>query len=57
MCVMVYDKFFSLQEEFWGWKSLIWGEIVDLVILQHRQLMRETKRKNNKEIVSPTGEQ
>jgi hypothetical protein len=38
--VMVYDKFYSLYEQFWGWKCLICGEIVDPVILENRQLMR-----------------
>jgi len=37
---MVYDKFYGLQEQFWGWKCLICGEIVDPVILENRQLMR-----------------
>jgi len=35
---MVYDKFYGLQEQFWGWKCLICGEIVDPVILENRQL-------------------
>jgi hypothetical protein len=38
--VMVYDKFYGLQEHYWGWKCLICGEIVDPVILQNRQLMK-----------------
>jgi hypothetical protein len=37
---MVYDKFYGLQEQFWGWKCLICGEIVDPIILENRQLMR-----------------
>jgi len=37
---MVYDKFYGLQEQFWGWKCLICGEIVDPVILENRQLMK-----------------
>jgi hypothetical protein len=37
---MVYDKFYGLQEQFWGLKCLIWGGIVDPVILENRQLMR-----------------
>ena len=27
--VMVSDKFYGLQEQFWEWKCLICGEIVD----------------------------
>jgi hypothetical protein len=37
---MIYDKFYGSQEQFWGWKCLICGEIVDPVILENRQLMR-----------------
>ena len=37
---MVYDKFYGSQEQFWGWKCLTCGEIVDPVILENRQLMR-----------------
>jgi hypothetical protein len=37
---MIYDKFYGLQEQFWGWKCVICGEIVDPVILENRQLMR-----------------
>jgi hypothetical protein len=37
---VIYDKFYGPQEQFWGWKCLICGEIVDRVILENRQLMR-----------------
>jgi len=37
---MIYDKFYGLQEHYWGWKCLICGEIVDPVILENRQLMK-----------------
>ena len=40
MGAMVYDKFYGPHEQFWGWKFLICGEIVDPVILENRQLMR-----------------
>jgi hypothetical protein len=36
---MIYDRFYGLQEQFWGWKCVICGEIVDPVILKNRQLM------------------
>ena len=36
---MVYGKFYGLQEQFWGWKCVICGEIIDPVILENRQLM------------------
>jgi hypothetical protein len=37
---MIYNKFYSLYEQFWGWKCLNCGEIVDPVILENRQLMQ-----------------
>ena len=37
---MVHGKFYASQEQFWGWRSVICGEIVDPVILENRQLMR-----------------
>jgi hypothetical protein len=37
---VIYDKFCGPHEQFWGWKCLICGEIVDPVILENRQLMR-----------------
>lgn len=37
---VIYDKFYGPHEQFWGWKCLICGEIVDPVILVNRQLMR-----------------
>ena len=36
---MTYDKFYGSHGEFWGWKCLICGEIVDPVILNNRQSM------------------
>ena len=36
---MIYDKFYGAREQFWGWKCVICGEIVDPVILENRQLM------------------
>jgi hypothetical protein len=38
--VMIYDKFYGLQEDFWGWKCLNCGEIVDHVILENRGVMK-----------------
>ena len=46
MGAMLYDKFYGLQEQFWGWKCLICGEIVDPVILENRQLMRSGQEIN-----------
>jgi len=47
---MLYDKFYGLQEQFWGWKCLICGEIVDPVILENRQLMRAGQ------VITPEGQ-
>ena len=41
---VIYDKFYGLHEQFWGWKCLICGEIVDPVILENRQLMKAGQR-------------
>jgi hypothetical protein len=37
---VIYDTFYGGGEDFWGWKCLICGEIVDQVILENRELMR-----------------
>ncbi|MEW6333773.1 MAG: hypothetical protein AB1558_05850 [Thermodesulfobacteriota bacterium] len=37
---MFYDKFYSAYGQFWGWRCLICGEIVDQVILMNRQSKR-----------------
>ncbi len=36
---VIYDKFYGHYEQFWGWKCLMCGEIVDPVILKNRQSM------------------
>lgn len=33
---MVYEKFYGISEEFFGWRCIFCGEIVDKVILQNR---------------------
>ena len=35
---MIYDKFYGSHDQFWGWKCVICGEIIDQVILLNRQL-------------------
>jgi hypothetical protein len=37
---VIYDKFYGAHEQYWGWKCLICGEIIDPVILANRQMMR-----------------
>ena len=36
---MLHDKFYGPNDQFWGWKCLICGEIIDPVILENRHLM------------------
>jgi hypothetical protein len=40
---MVYEKFFGLQEHFWGWRCILCGEIIDQVILENRQWLGARK--------------
>lgn len=37
---MIHNRFYGPYEQFWGWKCLICGEIVDPVILENRKMMR-----------------
>jgi hypothetical protein len=46
--VMIYDKFYSPYEYFWGWKCVICGEIVDRVILENRELIRMGRLPNTR---------
>ena len=34
--VMVYEKFYGSCEEFFGWRCVLCGEIVDQIILENR---------------------
>jgi hypothetical protein len=34
--LMTYEKFYSLVEDFFGWRCIFCGEIVDQVILENR---------------------
>ena len=47
---VIYDKFYGSHEQFWGWKCLICGEIVDPVILENRQLMRTGQVINSRRV-------
>jgi DNA-directed RNA polymerase subunit RPC12/RpoP len=35
--VMVYERFYGLDEQFSGWRCVLCGEIIDHVILENRQ--------------------
>jgi len=35
--IMVYERFYGLDEQFSGWRCVSCGEIIDQVILENRQ--------------------
>ncbi len=37
--IMVYEKYFGLEEHFWGWRCICCGDIVDQIILKNRGAM------------------
>ena len=42
--IMTYDKFYGpTPDDFWGWKCLMCGEIIDPVIMENRYLMRTSQ--------------
>ena len=38
--VMTYEKFYGNAEDFFGWRCIICGEIVDPVILENRHVSK-----------------
>ena len=38
---MAYEQFFGSQEHFWGWRCIFCGEIIDDVIIENRQWLKE----------------
>ena len=38
--VMTYEKFYGNAEDFFGWRCIICGEIVDPVILENRHVRK-----------------
>ncbi len=38
---MVYEKFFGISEDFFGWRCIFCGEIVDNVIIENRLEQRK----------------
>jgi hypothetical protein len=42
---MIYDKFYGHYEQFWGWKCLICGDIVDQIIMKNRQATKARQGK------------
>ncbi len=37
--IMVKEKYFGLEEQFWGWRCVCCGDIVDQLILENRGAM------------------
>ena len=33
---MIFEKFYGFQEQYFGWRCIICGEILDQVILENR---------------------
>jgi len=36
---MVYEKYYGFEEQFWGWRCIGCGDIVDEIILENRNSM------------------
>jgi hypothetical protein len=39
--VMTYEKFYGNAEDFFGWRCILCGEIVDPVILENRHVRKD----------------
>jgi hypothetical protein len=37
--IMSYEKFYGAHENFWGWRCLCCGDIIDPIILENRGLI------------------
>jgi hypothetical protein len=36
---MIHEKFYGIQEHFWGWRCILCGDIVDRTVLENRNSM------------------
>ncbi len=49
--LMVYEKFYGIDEQYSGWRCVLCGEIIDQTILENRQTKRgrqnRTKRRDS----------
>jgi hypothetical protein len=34
--ILVYEKYYGLEEQFWGWRCIGCGDIIDRIILENR---------------------
>jgi len=39
--IMIHEKFYGLEDDFFGWRCIICGEILDPVILENRLAQRQ----------------
>jgi hypothetical protein len=37
--IMAYEKYYGLQDYFWGWRCICCGDIVDGIVLENRSSM------------------
>ncbi len=37
--IMVKEKYFGFEEQFWGWRCICCGDVVDQIILENREAM------------------
>jgi hypothetical protein len=51
---MAYEQFFGDQEHFWGWRCIFCGEIIDDVILENRQWLKNGVVSSNKKTERPS---
>lgn len=38
--IMVFERFFGKQEEFYGWRCIFCGDIIDKAILENRLIKK-----------------
>lgn len=46
--VMVYERFYSSNEHFLGWRCISCGEIIDQVILENRQTKADSQNRGRR---------
>jgi len=46
--IMVYERFYGLDEQFSGWRCVSCGEIIDQVILENRQTGAGRQTRNSR---------
>jgi len=46
---MAHEKFYDPHEQFWGWRCILCGEIVDQVILKNRKWTKKGGERRKEE--------